>query len=195
MSAANNPVADGRSASESQKDRRLRDLPTRRARAHQWFVEATERGDRLDLEDFAGMLEMFADFEEAALRARVEELRELLQLAVGLLGNARVDSASVPLAAARDAWLRKRDTLYSSAGTALATPDCPRNCTRETPGHRPMAAVEGEKIALEQRLREAFQAGAARAIGSHRDMQQIHPSEDEWVAAALNAEDGGEARA
>jgi phosphoribosyl-ATP pyrophosphohydrolase len=70
------------------KDERLAALTTRHERARQWFIEATERGDRLLVDDFAGMLELFADFEERlrgrevmAFRVKLirEECRELCE--------------------------------------------------------------------------------------------------------------------
>jgi hypothetical protein len=34
-------------------------------------------------------------------------------------------------------------------------------------------------------LRDAFDAGVARAIASHRDFRQTHPSREEYVAQVM----------
>ena len=56
------------------KDDRLRALPTREQRAWQWFLEATERGDKMSADDCAGMLAKFADFEGESMDKRIRSL-------------------------------------------------------------------------------------------------------------------------
>lgn len=46
-----------------------------------------------------------------------------------------------------------------------------------------LAEARAEVERLRKLLPEAFEAGIARAIGSHEDFKQTHPDKDEWIRA------------
>ena len=116
-----------------------------------------------------------------------------------LLANARDDSscegwtgANVQRLAAicdskiaRIAELEAENQRLSVAARVHLTTEAADMRTIRKRGKR-IEELEAERDRLRGLLPQAFDAGFARAIGSHIDFKQTHPSRDDWVKNALD---------